>query len=168
MSIMLTYFFRKADMHPKYDLIELFFFAYRDFTRDADECLMRYKFGRAHHRVIHFVHRHPGLTVNELLDILKITKQGFSRVFRDLEAYNFITQQEGLTDRRQRLLSLTAKGTALALELSHLQSQRFDKVLLNPAVDKEQISLFLTLMIDENERSGVAQLLDKALYGDYE
>ena len=104
MSIMLTYFLCKVAMHPKYDLIELFFFAYRDFTRDADDCLERYKFGRAHHRVIHFVHRHPGLTVNELLDILKITKQSFSRVFKDLETQDFITQKEGITDRRQRLL----------------------------------------------------------------
>ena len=155
-------------MHPKYDLIELFFFAYRDFTRDADDCLERYKFGRAHHRVIHFVHRHPGLTVNELLDILKITKQSFSRVFKDLETQDFITQKEGITDRRQRLLSLTAKGTALALELSQLQSKRFDRVMTNPAIDREQIQLFLFEMIDKNERETVSQLLGKALYGAYE
>jgi DNA-binding MarR family transcriptional regulator len=163
----LTYFICKAAMHPKYDLIELFFFAYRDFTRDADDCLVRYKYGRAHHRVLHFVHRHPGLTVNELLDILKITKQGFSRLFRDLEAQDFITQKEGLTDRRQRLLSLTPKGTALALELSHLQSKRFDRVMQSPDIESEQISRFLTLMINENEREPVSQLLDKALYGAY-
>ena len=52
--------------------IELLFFAYRDFTAEPDAILAQYGFGRAHHRVIHFVGRHPQMTVGELLDILKI------------------------------------------------------------------------------------------------
>jgi hypothetical protein len=39
--------------------IELLFFAYRDFTAEPDAILARYGFGRAHHRVIHFVGRNP-------------------------------------------------------------------------------------------------------------
>lgn len=54
---------------PAYDLIELLFFAYRDFIGDADELLSRIGFGRAHHRVLHFVHRHPGMRVADLLDV---------------------------------------------------------------------------------------------------
>src|ERR1700759_296530 len=64
--------------------IELFYFAYRDFTCDPDAILAQYGFGRAHHRVLHFVHRNPGLKVAELLEILKITKQSLARVLKQL------------------------------------------------------------------------------------
>ena len=55
-------------------LIELLFFAYRDFIADPDAILAELDFGRAHHRVLHFVDRKPGLTVAELLEFLGITK----------------------------------------------------------------------------------------------
>src|SRR6516225_1878212 len=66
------------------DLIELLFFAYRDFVGDADEILSTFGFGRAHHRVLHFVNHNPGMKVAELLDILKITKQSLGRVLKQL------------------------------------------------------------------------------------
>src|SRR6201999_4342440 len=75
---------------PVFDLIELLFFAYRDFVGDADRLLEAYRFGRAHHRVLHFVSRQPGLTIAELLDILKITKQSLNRVLKELITENFI------------------------------------------------------------------------------
>ena len=85
------------------DLIELFFFAYRDFISDPDAILAKSNFGRAHHRVLHFVDRNPGLTVADLLDILKITKQSLARVLKELVDSGFIEQRTGLEDRRQRL-----------------------------------------------------------------
>src|SRR5215469_9856928 len=81
--------------------IELLFFAYRDFTADPDAILSRYGFGRAHHRVIHFVGRHPHMTVSELLGILRITKQSLSRVLGQLVRQDFILQHTGKSDRRQ-------------------------------------------------------------------
>src|ERR1700747_2586600 len=87
--------------------IELLSFAYRDFTAEPDEILAQYDFGRAHHRVIHFVGRHPQMTVGELLGILRITKQSLTRVLGQLIRQNFILQQPGSHDRRQRLLELT-------------------------------------------------------------
>src|SRR3954463_12578715 len=93
--------------------IELLFFAYRDFTAEPDAILARYGFGRAHHRVIHFVGRHPQMTVGELLAVLRITKQSLSRVLGQLVRQNFIRQQPGSHDRRQRLLELTPEGRAL-------------------------------------------------------
>src|SRR3712207_238624 len=75
---------------PAYDLIELFFFAYRDFVSDPDRILDEYGFGRAHHRVLHFVDRNPGLTIAELLDILRITKQSLNRVLKELLEKDFI------------------------------------------------------------------------------
>jgi DNA-binding MarR family transcriptional regulator len=104
--------------------IELLFFAYRDFTAEPDEMLAEYGFGRAHHRVIYFVGRHAGLSVSELLAILKITKQSLSRVLSQLVEQGFIIQRTGETDRRRRLLELPAKGVELERRLSENQRQR--------------------------------------------
>ena len=101
--------------------IELLFYAYRDFTAVADQILEQYNFGRAHHRVIYFVSRNPGITVSELLSILKITKQSLSRVLGQLVREGFIDQKTGVQDRRQRRLTLTEKGDALERELTENQ-----------------------------------------------
>src|ERR671921_1939591 len=114
---------------PAYDLIELFFFAYRDFVSDPDRILAEYGFGRAHHRVLHFVDRQPGLTIAELLDILRITKQSLNRVLKELIEKGFIEQRPGTSDRRQRLLFTTGLGHQLALRLAKLQTQRIMRAL---------------------------------------
>jgi DNA-binding MarR family transcriptional regulator len=114
-------FLREEDLRQG---IELLYFAYRDFTAEPDEMLAEYGFGRAHHRVIYFVGRHPALSVSELLDILKITKQSLSRVLSQLVEQGFIVQRTGETDRRRRLLELTEKGIELERRLSENQRQR--------------------------------------------
>jgi len=111
------------------ELIELLFFAYRDFVGDADRLLESYKFGRAHHRALHFVNRRPGLTVAELLDILRITKQSLNRVLRELVTGGFIEQRAGAADRRQRLLFATPKGEALARDLIAVQAARLSQAI---------------------------------------
>lgn len=103
--------------------IELLFFAYRDFTAEADAMLARHGFGRAHHRVIYFVGRHPGISVSDLLQILRVTKQSLSRVLSQLVREGFIQQKPGSRDRRQRLLLLTEKGVALERQLTERQRQ---------------------------------------------
>src|SRR5216684_4096395 len=107
--------------------IELLFFAYRDFTAEPDAILTQYDFGRAHHRVIHFVGRHPQMTVGELLGILRITKQSLSRVLGQLVRQGFIVQRPGPRDRRQRLLELTPTGVELERQLSENQRRRVAK-----------------------------------------
>jgi DNA-binding MarR family transcriptional regulator len=104
--------------------IELLFFAYRDFTAEPDEILARYGFGRAHHRVVHFVGRRPQMTVGELLVILRITKQSLNRVLGQLVRQGFIVQHRGAQARRQRLLELTEKGRELERQLSGPQRDR--------------------------------------------
>lgn len=104
--------------------IELLFFAYRDFTAEPDAILEEHGFGRAHHRVVHFVGRHPHMTVGELLGILRITKQSLNRVLGQLVRQGFIVQHRGAQDRRQRLLELTEKGRELARRLSAPQRAR--------------------------------------------
>ena len=104
--------------------IELLFFAYRDFTAEPDAILAQYGFGRAHHRVVHFVGRHPQMTVGELLGILRITKQSLNRVLGQLLRQGFIVQHRGVEDRRQRLLELTEQGRELERRLSAVQRSR--------------------------------------------
>lgn len=141
---------------PAYDLIELFFFAYRDFVGDADRILADYAFGRAHHRVLHFVDRRPGLTIAELLDILKITKQSLNRVLKELIEKGFIEQRTGTADRRQRLLFATQKGQRLAIELAEVQTRRIMRALRDtPADFKGAAGRFLLAMIDPVDRQRV-------------
>jgi DNA-binding MarR family transcriptional regulator len=104
--------------------IELLFFAYRDFTAEPDAILAEHDFGRAHHRVVHFVGRHPQITVGELLGILRITKQSLNRVLGQLVRRGFIVQHRGPDDRRQRLLELTDSGRELERRLSAPQRAR--------------------------------------------
>ena len=95
---------------PIWDIIELLFFAYRDFVSDPDDVLAKFGFGRAHHRVLHFVNRHPGMKVADLLDMLRITKQSLGRVLKQLVDQGYVVQKEGENDRRQRLLYVTRKA----------------------------------------------------------
>ena len=104
--------------------IELLFYAYRDFTGEPDRILARIGFGRAHHRVVYFVGRHPQITVGELLVILRITKQSLSRVLGELLRKGYVAASPGAADRRQRRLTLTATGTALERELTENQRAR--------------------------------------------
>jgi DNA-binding MarR family transcriptional regulator len=103
---------------------DLLFFAYRDFTHAADVILEELGLGRAHHRAMHFIGRHPGITVSELLSILRITKQSLARVLTDLVDRDYVAQTPGLGDRRQRLLRLTAAGEALERRLFARQKAR--------------------------------------------
>jgi DNA-binding MarR family transcriptional regulator len=118
-----------AAQEPYWDLIELLFFAYRDFVGDPDEVLAKLGFGRAHHRVLHFVNRNPGIKVADLLDILKITKQSLGRVLKQLVDQGYVVQREGAHDRRQRLLHVSPAGEALAMQLAGLQTERIARVL---------------------------------------
>ena len=98
--------------------MELLYFAYRDFTSGADEILKERSLGRAHHRAMHFIARRPGLTINELLQLLNIKKQSLGRVLRDLVDIGFVDQRRGETDRRQKLLTLTNEGAAFERRLA--------------------------------------------------
>ncbi|MGL5446917.1 MAG: MarR family winged helix-turn-helix transcriptional regulator [Rhabdaerophilum sp.] len=141
---------------PDFELIELLFFAYRDFVGEPDRLLEKHGFGRAHHRVVHFVNRNEGLTVAELLDILEITKQSLARVLKDLINGDFIEQRSGLEDRRQRLLFLTPKGKLLADQLVGMQSRRISRAIAEAAPDSRGlIAKFLAELIDP-ERPALA------------
>jgi DNA-binding MarR family transcriptional regulator len=152
-----------GESEPYWDLIELLFFAYRDFVGDPDEVLIKLGFGRAHHRVLHFVNRNPGMKVADLLDVLKITKQSLGRVLKQLIDDGYIVQKEGDNDRRQRLLYATAAGETLAMKLANLQTARIGRVLaeLGPGA-REAARRFLAGMIDAEDRDRVLRLITRS------
>jgi DNA-binding MarR family transcriptional regulator len=144
----------------RWDIIELLFFAYRDFVGDADHVLEEFGFGRAHHRVIHFVHRYPGLKVADLLDVLRITKQSLGRVLKQLLDEGYIVQKAGAKDRRERLLFATAKGEALVAKLAGLQTDRINSAMSElDAAGADTVRQFLRGMIDRDDPDKVLQAI---------
>lgn len=138
--------------------IEVLYFAYRGFTGEPDKILTTYGFGRAHHRVIYFVGRHPSITVSELLTILGITKQSLSRVLGQLVAEGFVVQRPGPRDRRQRLLALTEKGRALERELTEAQRKRLARAFRLAGADA--VAGFHTVLlnlVDDEHRGRFAK-----------
>ncbi len=155
---------KQQDLAEIVELIELLFFAYRDFISDPDEILGKYGFGRAHHRVIHFVGRHPGIRVAELLDILRITKQSLGRVLKELIDTGYVLQQEGETDRRRRLLSLTDKGCDLHRELMSPQIDRIKSAIMRSGAGVNGVHRdMLFQLIDVDDREHVNRLLEQAV-----
>ncbi|WP_213738232.1 MarR family winged helix-turn-helix transcriptional regulator [Bradyrhizobium sp. dw_411] len=144
----------------RWDIIELLFFAYRDFVGDADHELEVFGFGRAHHRVLHFVYRYPGLKVADLLDVLRITKQSLGRVLKQLLDEDYIVQKAGNNDRRQRLLFATAKGEALVAKLAGLQTDRLNRALRDIGPDgADTVRQFLRAMIDRDDPDKVLETI---------
>ena len=121
-------------------------------------------FGRAHHRVLHFVARRAGLPVAELLDVLKITKQSLNRVLKELIDKGFVEVRAGTVDRRQRLLFPTAAGRDLSARLAALQTRRILRALGRERGGEleEAARRFLFAMIDPQDAARVRHLLGGA------
>jgi len=142
------------------ELIELLYFGYRDFTSDPDVLLLDFGFGRAHHRVVHFVGRNPGISVAELLDILRITKQSLARVLKELVDRGIIEQRSGNTDRRKRLLYLTQDGVSLHGRLMQPQIERVQSAIKHAGGDAAPVfQQILYGLIDEQERDRVEKVV---------
>ncbi|MEK9671141.1 MAG: MarR family transcriptional regulator [Rhodospirillaceae bacterium] len=136
--------------------MELMFFAYRDFTGEADAILADYGLGRAHHRAIYFIGANVGISVNELLEILKITKQSLNRVLGALIEDGYVVQETDEDDRRRRLMQLTDKGRALEQMLTQRQSARIAAATEGmPADVVDAFQNVLERLINEDDRHRV-------------
>jgi DNA-binding MarR family transcriptional regulator len=144
--------------------IEAMFFAYRGFTADPDRILAGKAYGRAHHRAIHFIHRSPGTTVNNLLAILGVTKQSLNRVLRTLIEDGLVLSKVGKADKRERHLYLTEAGAALERELSDAQRDRMRAAYR--AAGPVAVAGFrqvLEAMMDEDIRRQYEAIRDKSV-----
>jgi len=142
--------------------IEAMFFAYRGFTADPDRILATKAYGRAHHRAVHFIHRSPGTTVNNLLGILGVTKQSLNRVLRSLIADGLVSSTVGRADKRERHLHLTEAGAALERELSDAQRDRMRAAYR--AAGPDAVAGFrevLEAMMDEETRHHYVAMKDR-------
>ena len=158
----LSHDYTEPETRELFEFVELFFFAYRDFVGDPDRILEQFGFGRAHHRVIHFVGRNPGIRVANLLSILKITKQSLGRVLKQLVDEGYIEQKAGTKDRRERRLWLTQTGRELAQQLAKPQLDRIARTL--EAADPDAKAYYRRIfyaMIDQENRSSIEELVRK-------
>ena len=141
-------------------IIELFFFAYRDFTSGPDKILERFNFGRAHHRVIYFVGKKNNITIKELLEVLQITKQSLSRVLNQLVKQEFVIVSTGI-DKRTKKLTLTEKGQALEKKLSTIQINKIKNVISNFSEDNiNSFKMILYEMIENYNKKKFEQIND--------
>ena len=154
---------KEADLQRLTSVVELIFFAYRDFTGESDAALKQLNFGRAHHRVLHFVTWRPGLRVADLLDILKITKQSLARVLKQLIDRGFIVQEAGEADRRERRLFASPEGQKLAEQLRALQTKRIARALgdVDPRAQAGALR-FLLALTAPSDRSRLERSLESA------
>ena len=149
---------RGQDEEELRQVLELLFFAYRDFTGEADAVLAEFGFGRAHHRAIYFIGRNPNISVSDLLGILKITKQSLSRVLTQLIDEQYVNQKPDSADRRRRLLQLSEKGLALERQLTARQCQRVIGAFENAGIDSVSgFRAILRAIIDPEDRHRVGR-----------
>ena len=138
--------------------IEAMFFAYRGFTADPDRILEKYKYGRAHHRAMHFINRVPGTNVNNLLNILGVTKQSLNRVLRQLIDDGLVESRVGQLDKRERNLFLTEEGKELERQLSDAQRKRMRAAYRAAGSDAVQgFRLVLEKIMDVETRNRITQ-----------
>jgi DNA-binding MarR family transcriptional regulator len=144
-------------------MVELLFFAYRDFTGEPDAILRDLGFGRAHHRVLHFVNRNPGLRVADLLEILRITKQSLARVLKQLVAEGYVAQERPASDRRERRLHLTPKGADLANRLLAMQTRRISRAIgdMSPEM-RLGAQRFLLAIVGDADRADVWRMISRS------
>ncbi len=143
--------------------IEAMFFAYRGFTADPDRILADMAYGRAHHRAVHFIGRAPGTTVNNLLNILGVTKQSLNRVLRTLIADGLVESKVGRQDKRERHLNLTQAGRTLEQTLSDAQRARMRAAFRDAGPDAVAgFRTVLEAMMDTEMRGSYSRLKDSS------
>lgn len=129
---------------------EMLYFSYKGFTADPDKLLEQYGLGRAHHRVLYFIHQRPNLKITELLAILGITKQSLNRVLRRLIDDNYVEVHIGIIDRRERRLTLAPKGVELEAQLAKIQHERLKSAFMQAGPEAVKgFKLVLEQMVDE-------------------
>ena len=117
--------------------VEALYFGYRAFTSLPDRILAEQGLGRPHHRILYFVRRAPGISIGDLLALLKVSKQAMNRPLRDLESLGLLTIAPDATDKRIRRVTTTRKGAQLEARLTGAQLRLLDEVFAGLDVGTE-------------------------------
>ena len=118
--------------------LEAMHFGFRAMTHKPDQRLRQLGLSRIHHRLLYFVARHPDCSINELLQIMRISKQYLNRPLRQMIELGYISQQTDADDRRVRRLRLSARGAKLEFELTEAQRKRFAEIFEQAGPVKEK------------------------------
>ena len=137
------------DDHLK-EFIEKLFVCYKESFSDARKTLNKHSLGVAHHKVIHLISLHKGITISNLLRKLKITKQSLNRVIKDLSKNGHIEFKKGEKDTRLKHVFLTQKGDKIFNEIFFSQKKRIYNALLNSSsTEVNNFKIVLEKIINE-------------------
>ncbi|MCO0832361.1 MarR family transcriptional regulator [Fructobacillus sp. W13] len=107
--------------------IALIYFAYQEFSQNID--FANYKISKTQHRILFLVSQLSQPTIKKLLQIMKMTKQGFIKALKDLEERQLIVTKPSKEDPRVKDLILTKEGKQMIEALNQDQSQKIDALL---------------------------------------
>ena len=116
--------------------IEKIFMGYRETVADAKKILEKYSLGTAHNKAIHLISLYEGITISELLQKLKVTKQSLNRVLNDLIKLKAIEYKKDEMDTRVKHVFLTNEGKKLFDEIFSIQKKRIYNAFLNSDSDE--------------------------------
>ncbi len=120
------------------EVLMLFYFAYRTFTEKPDQMIAKYGIQRVHHRILFFIARIPGITVNELFTVLEVSKQAVNVPLRQLYEKGFIESEQAKFDKRYKQLFLTEKGYRLEQGLSRVQKEQMKEIFSSLGGDHQK------------------------------
>lgn len=116
---------RNAELN---DALEAIHFGFKALIAKPDARLAEISYSRVHHRVLYFIGRHPECSVNELLEVMGVSKQYLNRPLRQLTEAGYVDVKADISDKRVKRINLSNKGEKLEFELSEDQRKRFDTV----------------------------------------
>ena len=132
--------------------VEALYFGYRAFTSLPDRILAEYGLGRAHHRILYFVQREPGISTGGLLSVLDVTKQAIHRPLKELESLGLLTIAPDAQDKRIRRISTSEEGARLEARLTGAQTHLLREVFAD--VDATTEAHWRAVMIRLAEHAG--------------
>jgi len=132
--------------------LESMHFGFRAMTFKPDQRLAELGLARIHHRLLYFLARHPDCSINELLQIMRISKQYLHKPLKKMISQGYVSQQADTEDRRIKRIQLTGKGKQLEYELTEAQRQRFAEIFkqTGPTAEKHwrQVMALLSEQIE--------------------
>ena len=112
--------------------LETLHFAFRGLVAEPDSILKSQGLSRIHHRLLFFIGRNPGLSANELVESMRLTKQAIHKPLKSLVEKDLVEVTRDASDKRVKRLALTSQGVALESRLTGIQREllthAFDEV----------------------------------------
>tara|TARA_Y100000590_G_scaffold322966_1_gene365801 strand:+ start:10 stop:495 length:486 start_codon:yes stop_codon:yes gene_type:complete len=125
---------------------ELLFLITKDFDKNINLLLKKYKYNKTHFAVIFLASNNYFLTIKDLLIILDIKKQSLSKVINKLISDEIIFLKKSKKDKRNKNIYLTKKGIKIEKKLIEKQIKNIALAYKNAGT--ESISGFKKILIN--------------------